>query len=245
MRVAKDFRMIAREVLNGKWKIAILVGLVAAVLGGIEGDGAKLEMDYDASSASASFSFAGQTIFSTGGSTDSNFYSLLVAGFSYVMLIALIIAAGYYVLGGIISVGYAKFNLMLVDGLAISFDNLFEYFSDWKTITIAKLLRGLYVLLWSLLFIIPGIMVSFSYSMTDYILAEHPDISATEAINLSKEMMAGNRWRLFCLEFSFIGWQILCIFTLGVGNLWLNPYKKAAMAAFYREVSGTENGNNH
>ena len=53
-------------------------------------------------------------------------------------------------------------------------------------------------------------------------------------------MMNGNKWRLFCLHWSFIGWDILCIFTLGIGNLWLIPYKQAATAAFYREVSGTE-----
>jgi len=52
--------------------------------------------------------------------------------------------------------------------------------------------------------------------------------------------MEGNRFRLFCLEFSFIGWSILCAFTLGIGNLWLTPYRQVATAAFYREVSGTE-----
>ena len=76
--------------------------------------------------------------------------------------------------------------------------------------------------------------------MTGYILAENPDLSASEAIEQSKSMMAGNRWRLFCLHVSFIGWDILCSLTLGIGYLWLNPYKNAATAAFYREISGTE-----
>ena len=57
---------------------------------------------------------------------------------------------------------------------------------------------------------------------------------------MSKQMMDGNKWRLFCLRLSFIGWDILCGFTLGIGYLWLNPYKQAAEAAFYREISGTE-----
>ena len=76
--------------------------------------------------------------------------------------------------------------------------------------------------------------------MTDYILADYPELSAGEAISKSKQMMEGNKWRLFCLEFSFIGWSILCSFTLGIGYLWLTPYKQAATAVFYREVSGTE-----
>ena len=89
------------------------------------------------------------------------------------------------------------------------------------------------------LFIIPGIVATYSYAMTEFILAEHPELTASEAIAQSKEMMTGNRWRLFCLHISFIGWDILCAFTLGIGNLWLRPYKQAANAAFYREISGT------
>ena len=94
--------------------------------------------------------------------------------------------------------------------------------------------------LWSLLFVIPGIVADYSYSMTDYILAEHPDMTASEAIAASKAMMAGNKWRLFCLNMSFIGWALLSIFTLGIGILWLNPYQNVSVAAFYREISGTE-----
>lgn len=109
----------------------------------------------------------------------------------------------------------------------------------WKTAAVAKLLQSVYVLLWSLLLIIPGIIATYSYAMTEFILAEHPDLTASEAIAQSKEMMSGNRWRLFCLHFSFIGWDILSSLTLGIGNLWLRPYKQAANAAFYREISGT------
>ena len=90
----------------------------------------------------------------------------------------------------------------------------------------------------TLLLIIPGIMASYSYAMTGYILAEHPELTAGEAIAQSKAMMAGNRWRLFCLQFSFIGWDILCALTLGIGNLALRPYRHAAEAAFYRELCG-------
>ena len=117
---------------------------------------------------------------------------------------------------------------------------MFGFFHHWKTTATASLLRGLYVLLWSLLFIIPGIIAGYSYAMTEYILAEHPEMTAGEAIARSKEMMGGNRFRLFCLQLSFIGWDLLCALTLGIGHLWLTPYKQAATAAFYREVSGTE-----
>lgn len=240
MRLAEDFRSIARDALNGKWKIAVLVGLVATLLGAVEDMGPEVKINIDASSADASFEFAGQTIFSTGGGLNSNIGAFLVGSFTYIMIAALIMGAVYFILGSIIKVGYAKFNLNLVDRLEGSFENLFAYFSDWKTTVAARFLQSIYILLWSLLFIIPGIIASYSYAMTEYILAEHPELSASEAISRSKQMMDGNKWRLFCLQFSFIGWSILCAFTLGIGNLWLTPYKQAAIAAFYREVSGTE-----
>ena len=104
----------------------------------------------------------------------------------------------------------------------------------------ARLLQSLYVLLWSLLLIIPGIIAGYSYAMTEYILAEHPELTAGEAIDCSKQMMSGNRWRLFCMQFSFIGWNLLSALTLGIGSLWVRPYQQAATAAFYREISGTE-----
>ena len=156
-----------------------------------------------------------------------------------IIIASLYAAVIYFVLGSFIGVGYAKFNLNLVDRNKASFENLFEYFSNWKTTTITRLLRALYTFLWSLLFIIPGIVAGFSYAMTEYILAENPDLTPDEAIQASKSMMMGNRWRLFCLQFSFIGWDILATLAFGLGHLWLTPYKQAAYAAFYREVSGT------
>ena len=157
-----------------------------------------------------------------------------------IIIASLFAAVIYFALGSFIGVGYAKFNLNLVDKKNAAFETLFEYFSHWKTTTIARLLRALYVFLWSLLFIIPGIVAGFSYAMTDYILAEDPELTADEAISQSKSIMMGNKWRFFCLQFSFIGWDILATLAFGIGHLWLTPYKQAAYAAFYREVSGTE-----
>ena len=89
--------------------------------------------------------------------------------------------------------------------------------------------------------IITGIIAGYSYAMTSYILAENPELTASEAIERSKQMMSGNRWRLFCVQISFIGWEILsALLTFGIGGLWITPYKQAATAAFYREISGTE-----
>jgi len=238
MKYAADFRRIAREALSGKWMIAVLVGLVAMLLGGASSGGPEVKLNIDASGANASFEFAGQTIFSTGGGLDSEIGAFLVGSAIYITLAAIVMAVVYFVLGSIISVGYARFNLDLVDRGEPGFETLFGYFSYWKTTAIARLLQSVYILLWSLLFIIPGIIATYSYAMTEFILAENPDLTASEAIARSKEMMSGNRWRLFCLHFSFVGWDILSSLTLGIGNLWLRPYKQAANAAFYREITG-------
>ena len=239
MKFAADFRQIARDALNGKWTIAVLVGLVATLLGGAGSGGPEVKLNIDGSGAHASFEFAGQTIFSTGGGLNSDIGAFLVGSAIYITIAAIAMAVVYFVLGSIISVGYARFNLDLVDRRDPSFETLFGYFSYWKTTAIARLLQSVYILLWSLLLVISGVIATYSYAMTEFILAEQPELTASEAIAQSKEMMSGNRWRLFCLHISFIGWDILSSLTLGIGYLWLRPYKHAAEAAFYREISGT------
>ena len=240
MKIAEDFRRIARNALTNKWIIAVLVGLVAVLLGGLASEGPQVKINIDASNADVSFSFAGQNIFSTGGGLNSDIAAFIAGAFFFFIIIALVMGVIYFILGSFVGVGYAKFNLNLVDKKETAFETLFEYFSYWRTTAVMRLLRGLYVFLWSLLFIIPGIVAGFSYAMTDYIMAENPELTASEAIEQSKTMMMGNRWRLFCLQFSFIGWDILATLAFGIGHLWLTPYKQAAYAAFYREVSGTE-----
>ena len=242
MKIAEDFRRIARNALTNKWFIAVAVGLVASILGGISGGGPEFKVNIDGSNISMNFNVAGQTIKSIGtnGGVDSEVGMFILASLPIIIIASLFAAVIYFVLGSFIGVGYAKFNLNLVDKKNAAFETLFEYFSHWKTTTIARLLRALYVFLWSLLFIIPGIVAGFSYAMTDYILAEDPELTADEAISQSKSIMIGNKWRFFCLQFSFIGWDILATLAFGIGHLWLTPYKQAAYAAFYREVSGTE-----
>lgn len=242
MKIAEDFRRIARNALTNKWLIAVAVGFVASILGGIGSSGPEFKVNIDGSNVNMNFDMAGQTIFSTGtnGGLNSEVGAFIVGGLGFVIIAALFMAVVYFVLGSFVGVGYAKFNLNLVDKKNAAFENLFEYFSYWKTTTISRLLRALYVFLWSLLFVIPGIVAGFSYAMTDYILAENPELTADEAITQSKTIMYGNRFRFFCLQFSFIGWDILATLAFGIGHLWLTPYKQAAYAAFYREVSGTE-----
>ena len=128
-------------------------------------------------------------------------------------------------------------NIDIIDGRRARLSTVFSGFKVWTKALVARILRGIYIFLWSLLFIIPGIIATYSYSMVHYVMADHPDMTASEALRESKEIMKGNKWRLFCLALSFIGWEILAvIFTFGIGLLWVVPYQEAAIAALYRDI---------
>lgn len=119
-----------------------------------------------------------------------------------------------------------------------SFSQLFDGFDFFGKALGTYLLRTLYIFLWSLLLIIPGIIKTYSYSMTFFILADNPSIGINEAIARSRDMMDGNKWRLAYLHARFIGWGLLCILSLGIGYLWLIPYISASVAAFYEDIKG-------
>lgn len=239
MKVAADFRREAREALQGKWMTAVLAGLAASILGAAGKSSFKFNVERTVDSAHLNVEYLGMDIYSTGIShADLSGMDAFLAGLmSYILLIAIVLAVIQFIVGCIVAVGYAKFNLNLMDGEESRVGILFDYFPQWKTMVKAGLLQALYVFLWTLLLVIPGIIAGFRYAMTNYILAENPELTASEAINRSKELMDGNKWRLFCLGFSFIGWDILCGFTLGIGYLWLQPYQQAANAAFYRDIT--------
>lgn len=240
MKFAADFRYIAREALRGRWMIAVIAGLIASLLGAIGSIGPKLNIELNDGQFQVWLSVVGQNIITTDGRQG---LLRLFGGLTlYIVIFAVVMGIILFILGSVIEVGYCKFNLDLVDRCKeADIGTMFGYFNFWKTTAVARLLQTLYVLLWSLLFIIPGIIASYSYAMTGYILADNPDMSADEAIARSKQMMDGNRWRLFCLQISFIGWSLLSsLLTFGIGDLWLTPYRQAASAAFYREISGTE-----
>ena len=99
------------------------------------------------------------------------------------------------------------------------------------------LLKDIFLLLWSMLFVIPGMIKSYSYAMVPFILAEKPELGATEAITLSRKMMDGNKWKTFVLDLSFIGWEILSVITCGlVGLFYVNPYVYGTYAELYNTL---------
>ncbi|MCR5135775.1 MAG: DUF975 family protein [Oscillospiraceae bacterium] len=107
-------------------------------------------------------------------------------------------------------------------------------FQNYGHTFVTLFLRDLYLVLWTLLLIIPGIIKAYSYRMVPYILAEHPEMPANEIITRSREMMDGNKWQAFLLDLSFIGWILLGVVTLGLGLVfWTSPYMESTNAALY------------
>ncbi len=133
-----------------------------------------------------------------------------------------------------ITFAYTVAFLGLFRGGHLDIADMFKQFNNRVFITM--ILVSIYTWLWTLLFIIPGIVKIYSYAMTPYLLNDNEELTGDEAINASMRMMNGHKWELFVLDLTFIGWWILCIFTLGIGYLWLNPYMQTSRAAFYEEL---------
>ena len=137
-----------------------------------------------------------------------------------------------------LAVGYSNsMRVLLETGDNRLTNNSFSLgFGNWLHVVWGMILSTIYIFLWTLLLIIPGIIKSYSYALTPYILVEHPEMSANEAIEESMRLMDGHKFDLFYLQLSFIGWAILSILSLGLGFFWLIPYQMTAQAAFYRDI---------
>ena len=216
---ARDIRRIARENLAGNWWLSVGVALLAAILGGlITAGGASVSLNLDEREL-------------------QRIPREFIPALKFILGTASTVNLVHFILGGTIQLGYCRYLLKQHDKGDFQFNDLFSQFDNFGKGFLQNFLRGLFVFLWSLLFIIPGIVKSYAYSMTPFILTEHPEMTANEAITASRELMNGHKGELFWLDLTFIGWSLLCAFTLGIGNLFLNPYMNASRAAFYRDLT--------
>lgn len=166
-------------------------------------------------------------------------YLLIIISIQAVSRQAPVIGLASLVIGGPFATGIAIFSLSLSRRQPAQVNQIFEGFRNFGTSAGAYLLVALFVLLWMLLLIIPGIIAALAYSQTFFIIAENPSVGAMEAIDRSKKMMEGNKLKLFYLELRFLGWALLCILTLGIGFLFLLPYMQVSLARFYDDMKET------
>ncbi len=160
-------------------------------------------------------------------------YMLITVGVSFIPLVG---SVASLLITGPMAVGLCLVFLTIARRSAADIGQMFHGFSRFGTALGAYLLMILFIVLWSLLLIIPGLIASYAYAMTFFVLADDPAAGPREAITRSKEMMRGNKWKLFCLFWRFFWWALLCVLTLGIGYLWLGPYMQTALAHFYEDV---------
>lgn len=261
MLYARDFRRLARERLRGRYWSAVAVVLLVTLLGGTiycYFNGApQLSAQVDPSGL-----LADPNALFDNPSAEELLAMLLPAPTAAFLLFNLYSFAAY-LCGGAAGVGLCRYNLALFDGAPADLSAVRSGFHSFGRALGARFLCGLFIALWSLLFVIPGIIASYAYVMVGFVLSEDPSIGVLAAIRVSKRMMKGNKWRLFCLQFSFLGWSLLAslpagiltaaapllpwsrtaallamlVVTLLTGGI-LMPYINAATTAFYLEVSG-------
>ena len=216
---APQIRLKARESLKGNYWPAVGVAFVAAIFGALMTTGGSFSINIEKRATELIGDLP--TIMKT--------YMMIAAGGAGALSLVNLI------LGGVIQIGYAQYLLKQQDREINSVKDLFSQFDRFGQGFLQLFLRNLYIFLWGLLFLIPGIVKSFAYAMTPFIMAENPELTANEAITISKERMHGHKGELFWLGLTFFGWSLLAVLTGGVGYIFLNPYVNAAYAAFYRD----------
>lgn len=242
MKSRKEIKLIGKEAFKANyWTCVLAALLVSAVIGAIEwlANGPAIRQSVEMYANAMSSAVAMQSMESSAQFVQSmpapeSMTIQFSAGSSAASLLAFLIS-------GPVSVGLAFLylkNLFEENRANLTVMTPFtEAFNNFPRKLGSMLLMGLKVFLWSLLLVIPGIIKSYAYAMTPYILADCPNVKAADAIKLSKAMMKGHKWELFVLGLSYIGWFFLGILTLGIVYLfYVTPWMNSTYAVYYEEV---------
>jgi len=142
------------------------------------------------------------------------------------------------------SIGYIYYIMELINGKVLDVkEALLSKYKLFGLILVTSIMVSLFTTLWTLLLIIPGIIYAFKVAMVNYILADFADENTKwkDVINTSKEMMNGYKMDYFVFGLSFIGWELLCIVTLGIAIIWVYPYMQVANVMYYQELKKIKN----
>ena len=210
------------------WKMVLVALILSMIGGGASSVGSRSASDNSAGSGARSM-FEG-----------INMQVAMIAVIIVLVVVVIALALSVFVFN-VLEVGCRGFfsRSMTEDPeLGLIADGFTQnYWNCVKT----QFLKSLFIGLWSLLFVIPGVIKAYEYHMVPYLLAEHPEMSSGEIFARSKEMMQGNKWDTFVLDISFVGWVLLSGITFGVLYIfWVGPYIAATDAALYHRISGKD-----
>lgn len=223
-----DYKQQAKNALSGHWGEAVVTTLLAAVLGST-----VVNYNSEYGMVISWLNNHSDSLFNGGTPTwDEGWASFGQTTFIF----AAILVAISLLVGGLMNLGITDYFQRLNYQQRAPMGVLFSHVSQYKEAFLANLLVIVYIALWSILLVIPGIVAAYSYSMTFFIMQENPGMSATEAIKASKQLMRGHKLELFWLELSFLGWAILSMLTFGIGYFFLNPYFVATKTAYYDSI---------
>ncbi len=220
MEERAELRRRARGALSGRYWYAFLVSLVIMITGGgfFGGSGG---------------SGSGEDSFS-GGGLDPVILVLIVLGVAALSMGLLLFRI---LVGTVVEVGGRKFFAELGDRRAhLGYLGYGFRRGRYGTVVLAMFFRGLFILLWALLLVVPGIVKAYSYRMVPYLLGDNPYLGWRRALELSREMTDGEKGEIFILDLSFIGWYLLGLLALGVGVLFVQPYYDATQGELYRDL---------
>ena len=217
-------RQLGGSIFNEKWMLALVICLISnAILSVVSGIG---------------------SVFS-GGTSINHLFEMAQNGAYDVEMVVSVFPSFFagtgvssvlvLVISGPLAYGLAKAFLHVVYGeerpnVATLFDGFKD---DFGGTLLLGLMQTIFIALWTLLFIIPGIIKSYSYAMAFFIKVDHPDYDWSTCLKESDSMMKGHKGELFVLDLSFIGWIIVAMFTLGIGLFWVSPYMECTRANFY------------
>lgn len=206
MKSSSEYRAMARESLRGVWNESALAVLIIYAIACIFSVGSVV---------------APQEILWLQGS---------LSGVQVAVSLLLIVPLGY-------GFNNAMLSLVRCESHAPTNDMLAYFKRDYSRSVPALVLVALAQLGLGIVTLGIGIFIlAYAYAMVPYLLRDYPELTATEALRTSRQMMKGHKWDLFVLDLTFIGWMILCCFTLGIGFIWLQAYMSAAHAHFYEDL---------
>lgn len=208
------------------WK-AVLVSFILAVIAGGSSGGSS-----SGSSNAATGRAVKKSIESSGG---FEYFLIIISGFIAFILVAVIafLLIKIFIFNPL-EIGARRFFIVSRVGQPELLELGYGFNKAYKNVVMVQFMRGFFTFLWFCVLIVPGIVKAYEYRMIPYILAENPDLSSSEAFRISKEMMNGEKWNAFILDLSFIGWDILGIFTCGMLNIfYVNPYRDLTNAELY------------
>ena len=255
MKTFRELKREAREALRGNWVAAVFTAFLAALLGG----GSAflfVPTDYEKVEGVTVNPVTGEQVTAIQAFVEE-YLPVIIAVAVAVFVVALVYS---FLVSNVLRVGYARFNMELIEGRHLMVSTLFEGFHNWWPAVKAMGLMALEVTIKLFMFVVPGIAAAFDYAAVPYVMAQEPRLKARDALKISKYMMRGYRWRAFLLELSYIGWALLVAlvsvavyYLLGLmglsflavpvmvlGGLGLSSYMEATMAAFYLSLSRPE-----